>query len=196
MKKVLLAIMCLLTLVCLCACKHDVYTVMNDIMSDDHAEIDIEIKTTKGSEYILTSTINVKNEGEKNTVAYELSQFTSISPNEIPDSYITTKKGSVEMENGEVTSQKGDAVSDIDFAKVMKLHYQFKDEYFANVKNENGVFTADVLSVKQFTGDVNFNAHDMKVNFAYEGKDMSNMVLIVSYVDGNGVSVVMTYTIK
>ena len=187
MKKFLLVAMCLLTLVCLCACQDDIYKQMNDVLAADYAEIAVSIETTKGSD-TLTSSVTVKNSDGKSTVTYRIEKFTEISADQIPDSYKTVHSGTVQIVDGVET---GDVLQGISFAKFAYPSYNFRKEYFEKEKFQDGVFTAEVFAPKMFMKD-DINCTDMTVEFHYESEQK---VLTLCYLE-NGVSVKVTYTMK
>lgn len=192
MKKFLLVAMCVLTLVCLCACKKDMYKKMDEIVSADYAQINISVETTKGNDK-LSSQITVKNQENKSTVDYNVEMFTKITSDQIPENYKTTYIGKVEMTDGVVTSETGDKIDLLDFSKAVSIRCRFDKTYFSDAEFVEGVFTAKVLAPRQFMGDSSLNCSEMDVRFEYEAEQK---VLTISYVDNKGVSVKIIYAMQ
>ena len=167
MKKVLLVAMCVLTLVCLCACTDSKaeFKKMAEVASAEYSQIDITIITSKGSTDNLTSTIKVTTKDGKTTVTYHLEEFTKITADSIPESYKTVREGVVEVVNGK---ESGDVLEDVSFVNAAKVPYSFDRSYFGEVKFNDGKFSAPVNSPELFTGNNSFDCKGkMAVDFDY-----------------------------
>ena len=188
MKKVLLVALCVLTLVCLCACDNNSYKKMDKAVSAEYSTIKISVEAKKGTDKLM-STIDVSNKDGKSTVVYHLENFTEISADSIPDSYITVREGTVEIANGTVS---GDKLADVDFTKATRLPYTFHKSFFDDANFNKGVFTASVAFPRLFTGNNSLVSTNMTVTFSYEAAEK---VLVVSY-EAKGVDVKITYTMS
>lgn len=194
MKKVLIVVMCLLLLVCLCACNKDQYKKMTKVVAADYGTIKVSAETVKGSDK-LNSVVNIKNQDNKSTISYSVERFTKISADKIPTEYKTTYVGAVELVDGVQTSQTGDKLEGIEFAEVGQGHlkFNFDKSYFADAEFKDGVFTAKVLATRQFIGYSLMDCTDMTVRFDYEAE---MKVLTVHYTDANDVSITITYEMQ
>ena len=109
--------------------------------------------------------------------------ITNISPD-----YKTIYSGTASVANGVIVKMDD---NDIILPEYTELSgsFNFKQEYFTNIVNENGKFTADVISASGFLGrDV--AVENMKCSVEYN--EDSFVKIVLNYLDG-GVQVTSVY---
>lgn len=178
-------------LFCLCSCdfgsSSDRYSVMNKILRAEHENVKLDVVTEKDGT-TLHSAFDVHNSDDVSTVQYSVQQLATFEDNQLPDNYIKTLNGTVELRNGEVVKSDGDEI-EVNF-EIFSFGYNFKDKFFSDAKYENGAFTAKVTNVNSFVGDSEFDGTNMTVRFNYADIEPQ---LVVAYTTASGVSVTMTY---
>ena len=127
-----------------------VYDALNALSEQHYSKIKLNISTLTGdiqltAQYVMTA----------NDIAYSVEQlnlfpadgnFSNLSPE-----YKTMLTGTAVIENGKITSTDGDKVSLPEYNE-LKGSFHFKESCFANVKNDDGKFSADVPSASAFLG--------------------------------------------
>ena len=109
--------------------------------------------------------------------------FSNISPE-----YKMTYSGTAKVANGSILEMDGEEVI-LPTYDELRGSFNFKEEYFANAVNENGKFTADVVSASGFLGrDV--AVQNMRCSVEYN--ETSFVKIVLNYIDG-GVQVTSIY---
>ncbi len=201
MKKIIFVIAILLCATfCLTSCDlvptdTDVsYDAINQMIKADYSKLTIEITTkpTGESDGIVSEIICTNVSKTCALVDYIIQQYAIIDVDgdtiTMPDSQITTKRGSVVLTDGKVTSSTGDEV-DFDFANIDKINLVFNADNFANTNFNGADFSADVTNVKGFLGKDVQGVTNAKVSV-----NVTDCVVTISGT-ANGSDVTVVYTI-
>ena len=142
--------------------------------------------TTVGDD-VLTSTYTLSTTADGVKVEYQIQTLATITVDEPTTERIVTTSGSYVVKDGKVVQQNGQNC-DMALETVSAQGIKFDKAYFAEVKESDGKFVANVTNVKSFLGEV--SATDMAVEVTYTEQAISN--LVVSYTTSNA-TVTMTY---
>lgn len=197
-KKLLAVILSCVTMlvfaaVLLVGCGKNLYSELSKISNGKYDNVSIKISTEQDGA-TLTSTFDIKNNDEKSIINYSVENFAPIDADTgvTGDDTVTTV-GTVVLESGKVTQQTGDAL-DINFGDVTKLTLHFAERNFAEVKTDNGIFSAKVTDPKAFMDAPSLQCTDMTVTFSYAGS--AEHVIVIHYTSQGGVAVTLTYTLS
>ena len=176
-----------------CVFAGDVYAELNKIVRKNHNEISIKI-TTEQDGFTLTSRIDVKNTNGQSIVNYTIQNFAPIDANNgSAGDEVVTYVGTVVLKDGKQVEQSGDKV-DINFGDVTTLNLYFSKDNFAQVSNENGIFSAKVTAPQTFMDAPSLVCEDMTVTFAYHGS--AQKMIVIHYTSQGGAAVTLTYTLS
>jgi hypothetical protein len=168
MKKIILVVLILiLAMLCLTSCQDGNYAELNQISKNNYNQVQIDVTVQKsGESSALVSSFKVLNADETKQIEYSLQEYAKFDVNgaqiSAPESQIVTKTGTVVVENGQITSQTGDQTN-LDFAKVGELNFNFSDSCLFGAQTANGIFTAHVTSLTKFCGQNISGASNVKV---------------------------------
>ena len=163
-----------------------VYDALNELAAKSHDSGKLTVVTTVGDD-VLTSTYTLSTTADGVKVEYQIQTLARVSLDEHTTERIVTTSGSYVVKDGKVVQQNGQNC-DIALETVSAQGIKFDKAYFAEVKESDGKFVANVTNVKGFIGDV--VATDMTVEVTYTEQAISN--LVVSYTTTNA-TVTMTY---
>ena len=163
-----------------------VYDTLNELAAKSHDSGKLTVVTTVGDD-VLTSTYTLSTTADGVKVEYQIQTLSTITVDEPTTERIVTTSGSYVVKDGKVVQQNGQNC-DIALETVSAQGIKFDKAYFAEVKESDGKFVANVTNVKGFIGDV--AATDMTVEVTYTAQAISN--LVVSYTTTNA-TVTMTY---
>ena len=164
-----------------------VYDTLNELAAKPHDNGKLTVVTTVGDD-VLTSTYTLSTTADGVKVEYQIQMLSTITVDEPTTERIVTTSGSYVVKDGKVVQQNGQNC-DIALEKITAEGINFDKTYFAEAKETDGKFVANVTNVKGFIGDV--AATDMTVEVAYTEQAISN--LVVSYTTTNA-TVTMTYS--
>ena len=194
MKKTILVVLVLiLAMLCLTSCQDGKYAELNQISKNNYNQVQIDVTVKKsGENSALVSSFKVLNANTTKQIEYSVQEYAMFDINgdqiSAPESQIVTKTGTVVLENGKVASQTGDQTN-LDFAKVGAINFNFSDSCLYGAQNVNGVFTAHVTSLTKFCGQNVSGATNVKVSvdtLAYKS------ITLTYTVDGSDVTIVYT----
>ena len=140
------------------------YELLNDLAKQRYSKVKLDVVTVTGdvelkANYVLT---------EKN-VTYSVEQLNLLpidgSVADLSSEYKTTLTGTATVENGTVTKLDGAEVTLPSYDE-LKGAFHFEESNLKNVREEDGMLTADVVSASDFLGTK---------------AEISNMTLKVSY---------------
>ena len=161
-----------------------VYDTLNELAAKSHDSGKLTVVTTVGDD-VLTSTYTLSTTADGVKVEYKIQTLATIT---VPTTErIVTTSGSYVVKDGKVVQQNGQNC-DIALETVSAQGIKFDKTYFAEVKESDGKFVANVTNVKGFIGDV--AAMDMAVEVTYTAQAITN--LVVTYKTANA-TVTMTY---
>ncbi len=190
MKKTFIFVMMIVVIVCLCACDNDTtnaYKSIDDLLQSSYSQVKLTISTTTDND-TLTSTFSSVQTDDKTTVSYTVQQFSTFGTT-LPDSYITTKEGSIVVQNNKIVEQNGDQV-DIDLTTLTATKISFQSSYLSDTQWNSNVLSANVTNAKAFMGSSSFDGTNVtvsvKVSAALE-------YLEISYTTSSNTQVVMHY---
>ena len=163
-----------------------VYDTLNELAAKSHDSGKLTVVTTVGDD-VLTSTYTLSTTADGVKVEYQIQTLASVSLDEHTTERIVTTSGSYVVKDGKMVQQNGQNC-DIALETVSAQGIKFDKAYFAEVKESDGKFAANVTNVKGFLGEV--SATDMTVEVTYTEQAISN--LVVSYTTTNA-TVTMTY---
>ena len=159
---------------------------LGELAAKSHDSGKLTVVTTVGDD-VLTSTYTLSTTVDGVKVEYQIQTLASVSLDEHTTERIVTTSGSYVVKDGKVVQQNGQNC-DIALETVSAQGIKFDKAYFAEVKESDGKFAANVTDVKGFIGEV--SATDMTVEVTYTEQAISN--LVVSYTTTNA-TVTMTY---
>ncbi len=143
-----------------------VYETLNELAAKPHDNGKLTVVTTVGED-VLTSTYTLTTNVDGVKVEYAIQTLATLSLEETTTERIVTTSGSYVVKDGKVVQQNGQNC-DIALEKVTAEGIKFDKTYFAEVKETDGKFVANVTNVKGFIGDV--AATDMTVEVTYTAK--------------------------
>lgn len=194
MKKTILVVLVLiLATLCLTSCQDGKYAELNQISKNNYNQVQIDVTVKKsGENSALVSSYKVLNADTTKQIEYSVQEYAMFDINgdqiSAPESQIVTKTGTVVLENGKVSSQTGDQTN-LDFAKVGAINFNFSDSCLYGAQNVNGVFTAHVTSLTKFCGQNVSGATNVKVSV----DTLTYKSITLTYtVDGSDVTIVYT----
>ncbi len=167
-----------------------IYETLNELCEKEYSKITLDISTvSKGielkSNYVLSKS-NVTYSVEK------LNQFpTDGNFENIPSDFKSKLEGVATIENGKVTALNGDAVTIPEYDE-LSGNFKFDKNYFTDVKEEEGKFTATVSSPSDFLNR-NELLSDMKITIQYNQNGFESIV--ITYETSNS-SVNISYVFK
>jgi len=141
-----------------------VYENLTELTQKSYNTVKIEVRTNTGgielnSSYVITD----------QSVEYSVQRMNAIDEDNIsalPEEYMSTYSGKAVVENGVLTVLDGENVT-LPSYNELKGAFSFKKENFKNVLEEEGKFTADVISAKDFLGIDTAEIQDMTVTVEY-----------------------------
>ena len=163
-----------------------VYDTLNELAAKPHDNGKLTVVTTVGDD-VLTSTYTLSTTADGVKVEYQIQTLASVSLDEHTTERIVTTSGSYVVKDGKVVQQNGQNC-DIALETVSAQGIKFDKTYFAEAKETDGKFVANVTNVKGFIGDV--SATDMTVEVTYTAQAITN--LAINYKTTNA-TVTMTY---
>lgn len=170
-----------------------VYETLNELAQKEYSSIALNVSMTLNrqtltGEYRSTATEN----GYQIFFSYE--QISTFEEKEgeiiIPDSFITTYSGTVEVSNGSVISQSGDSV-DLPIGQLTAAGLNFSESNFSEILQTEGRLTAKVEKSSAFLGR-SVSASDMTIDICYNAEWLSSM--IINYTSNGGATVILSYT--
>lgn len=195
MKKTILVVLVLiLAMLCLTSCQDGKYAELNQISKNNYNQVQIDVTVQKsGESSALVSSFKVLNADKTKQIEYSLQEYAKFDVNgdqiSAPESQIVTKTGTVVVENGQITSQTGDQTN-LDFAKIGELNFNFSDSCLFGAQTANGIFTAHVTSLTKFCGQNISGASNVKVTV-----DAQTFKTITLNYTANGSDVTIVYTL-
>ncbi len=187
MKKILISIILIVSLLCVSACDaRGSFADLDNMAKQNYSVVERTVKTTSNGE-TLTSHFTVRS-GDVVEIDYSVEQLNKIDINDMPDDFKSVKTGSVKLNGENVVEQTGDEV-DVNFVAIAKVNLNFSQDYFTQVKWKSGKMTAAVSDAQGFLGS-NVNYILMAVEVEYS--NMLNKVT-VEYITANDVTVQLTY---
>ena len=195
MKKIIFVVFILiLAMMCLTSCQDGNYAELNQISKNNYNQVQIDVTVQKsGESSALVSSIKVLKADNTKQIEYSLQEYAKFDVNgdqiSAPESQIVTKTGTVVVENGQITSQTGDQTN-LDFAKIGKLNFNFSDSCLFGAQTANGIFTAHVTSLTKFCGQNISGASNVKVTV-----DAQTFKTITLNYTANGSDVTIVYTL-
>ena len=195
MKKTILVVLVLiLAMLCLTSCQDGNYAELNQISKSNYNQVQIDVTVQKsGESSALVSSFKVLNADKTKQIEYSLQEYAKFDVNgdqiSAPESQIVTKTGTVVVENGQITSQTGDQTN-LDFAKIGELNFNFSDSCLFGAQTANGIFTAHVTSLTKFCGQNISGASNVKVTV-----DAQTFKTITLSYTANGSDVTIVYTL-
>ena len=195
MKKTILVVLVLiLAMLCLTSCQDGKYAELNQISKNNYNQVQIDVTVQKsGESSALVSSFKVLNADKTKQIEYSLQEYAKFDVNgdqiSAPESQIVTKTGTVVVENGQITSQTGDQTN-LDFAKIGELNFNFSDSCLFGAQTVNGIFTAHVTSLTKFCGQNISGASNVKVTV-----DVQTFKTITLSYTANGSDVTIVYTL-
>ena len=195
MKKTILVVLVLiLAMLCLTSCQDGKYAELNQISKNNYNQVQIDVTVQKsGESSALVSSFKVLNADKTKQIEYSLQEYAKFDVNgdqiSAPESQIVTKTGTVVVENGQITSQTGDQTN-LDFAKIGELSFNFSDSCLFGAQTANGIFTAHVTSLTKFCGQNISGASNVKVTV-----DAQTFKTITLNYTANGSDVTIVYTL-
>ena len=195
MKKTILVVLVLiLAMLCLTSCQDGNYAELNQISKNNYNQVQIDVTVQKsGESSALVSSFKVLNADKTKQIEYSLQEYAKFDVNgdqiSAPESQIVTKTGTVVVENGQITSQTGDQTN-LDFAKIGDLSFNFSDSCLFGAQTANGIFTAHVSSLTKFCGQNISGASNVKVTV-----DAQTFKTITLNYTANGSDVTIVYTL-
>ena len=163
-----------------------VYDTLNELAAKSHDSGKLSVVTTVGDD-VLTSKYTLSTTADGVKVEYQIQTLSTITVDEPTTERIVTTSGSYVVKDGKVVQQSGQNC-DIALETVSAQGIKFDKAYFAEVKESDGKFVANVTNVKGFIGDV--AAMDMAVEVTYTAQAITN--LVINYKTTNA-TVTMTY---
>ena len=163
-----------------------VYDTLNELAAKPHDNGKLTVVTTVGDD-VLTSTYTLTTNADGVKVEYAIQTLATLSLEETTTERIVTTNGSYVVKDGKVVQQNGQNC-DIALEKVTAEGIKFDKTYFAEAKETDGKFVANVTNVKGFIGDV--AATDMAIEVTYTAQAITN--LVINYTTTNA-TVTMTY---
>ncbi len=189
-RKILIGIISVLCLtVGLCGCSKTevktVYDTLNELKALDYQTVSLSVNATVDGETLTGSYKTMATESGF-TVEYTYEQLQTFEEQGgnfvIPESRKTTYNGTMSVADGKVTSQTGDSI-DLPVKQLSAENLTFSEAYFANVKTNGNVFSADVTDVRGFFGQTIW-AEGMTVEIAYT--ETAFTALTISYKNSGG----------
>ena len=167
---------------------------LNQISKSNYNQVQIDVTVQKsGESSALVSSIKVLKADKTKQIEYSLQEYAKFDVNgdqiSAPESQIVTKTGTVVVENGQITSQTGDQTN-LDFAKIGELNFNFSDSCLFGAQTANGIFTAHVTSLTKFCGQNISGASNVKVTV-----DAQTFKTITLNYIANGSDVTIVYTL-
>lgn len=192
-KTILIVLVLILATLCLTSCQDGEYAELNQISKNSYNQVQIDVTVKKsGENSALVSSIKVLNADATKQIEYSLQEYAEFDINgdtiSAPESQIVTKTGTVVLENGQITSQTGDKTN-LDFAKVGNINFNFSSSCLFGAQNTNGIFSAHVTNLTKFCGQNISGASNVKVVVDTQ----SYKSITLSYtVDGSEVTILYT----
>ena len=150
-----------------------VYDTLNELAAKSHDSGKLTVVTTVGDD-VLTSTYTLSTTADGVKVEYQIQTLATITVDEPTTERIVTTSGSYVVKDGKVVQQNGQNC-DIALETVSAQGIKFDNAYFAEVKESDGKFVANVTNVKGFIGDV--AATDMTVEVTCTAQAITNLVI-------------------
>ncbi len=194
MKKIIFVVLILiLAMLCLTSCQDGNYAELNQISKNNYNQVQINVTVKKsGENSALVSSIKVLNADNTKQIEYSLQEYAKFDVNgdtiTAPESQILTKTGTVVLENGQIKSQTGDQTN-LDFANIGELNFNFSDSCLFGAQTANGIFTAHVTNLTKFCGQNISGATNVKVSV--DAQTYKSITLAYT-VDGSEVTIVYT----
>ncbi len=149
-----------------------VYETLNELCSKEYNKISLDVSTvTKGidlnSRYVIS----------KSNVTYSVEQLNKFPTDgnfeNVSSEFKTTFEGVATVENGKVTAVNGDAVT-LPTYDELSGNFKFNKNYFADVKEEEGKFTATVSYPSDFL-NCNETISDMTITVQYNQNGLESI---------------------
>ena len=201
MKKIIFIILIVSMLaISLTACNlngGNAYSQINELLKDDFSHITLDVETTANG-ITLVNKYSASIASNTTIVTYSMQSLAEIEKDEdgnyiMPTDMIVTEKGSATINNGKITFDgKETALPEIT-SPSLNFNKQYLSKNCTKVVDESNVTTiiADVIDIKGFTGNSNFDGKDMKVEVVY-GESIKSIV--INYTMNSGATVKVTYT--
>ena len=166
------------------------YETLNALCEKGYSKITLDISTvTKGidlnSSYVLS----------KSNVTYSVEMMNKFPTDgnfeNISQEFKSTLEGVATVENGKVTAINGDAVT-LPTYDELSGNFKFNKNYFADVKEEEGKFTATVSAPSDFL-NCNETISDMTITVQYNQNGLER--IDITYKTSNS-SVLISYTFE
>lgn len=156
------------------------FELLNDLSVIEYKKVKLDLTTVTNdvvlrSNYVLT--------GE--SVTYSVEQLNMLPA----DGNVETAspnckvalKGSAILENGNVIKLDGEAVT-LPSYDDLKGHFDFKASNFVNIQEEDGRFTAEVISPSSFLS-TDTKIHDMKIEVNYSSSALQKITITYKTTD-------------
>lgn len=152
-----------------------VYSVLDRLAKNDYSEIELTTTVKNGdieltAKYVLTDT----------SVTYVVEQMSMLPVDGVLDNVSATDKivlsGTATVKDGTVLTLDGASVNMPEYDE-LKGAFNFKEDYFSNVKEDSGKFSADVISPADFLGTTKVLAN-LKVEVEYNSNAITKLTLV------------------
>ena len=169
---------------------------INDMLKLDYSKVQILINMkSQGSEYKGKFTLTY---GDDTTIEYEIERVNTfeigddgsiVTPE---DGFITSKKGTVVVRDGEIVG--GDV--DVELPDELGAYvggFSFKQAFFKNASSKGAKFDADVVDPQNFTGNTSLVCEDMHVTVVRNVNSNILTSMELTYIAANGAEVTINY---
>lgn len=193
MKKIIPVLAIVLCLIlALCACGENTpeepqgIEGLNSKLAYEYSSWDIKVITVK-SGVSLKNEFNVSKDGADYNIEYRLEKLSELSIDNPSADFKSVSSGEAKVQNGKVYVD--DAQTGIAFENLTNIGLKFDTSYFADTKLTSSMFSANVISTKEFCGIE--NASNMSVMASLEEKSFT--YILISYTAQDGASVSIRY---
>ncbi len=201
MKKTLLIVAVVITLLSLFGCKviipdeqpqKTIYDNFNDMTKVAYTDYSIAVKRTEEGE-TLNSSYKISSVNGTSKIEYSYEVLNEIEEVDgefvVPKEYKSVKKGTITVKDGKIVEHNGEKLN-IDFTELDGVGLTFDKSYFVNVIDETNRFSATVTNVKGFFG-TNVDCTNMTVEINYTASRFQK--ILISY-EKDGCTTEITYT--
>ena len=201
MKKRIIALFALLTVVALCfaACNtpslEDLQNI-NDLLKVDYSKVTVVV-STKTATAELNGNFTLTFDGDVTKVEYRFERINSFDVDDngnIADAegdFIETVEGEVAVRDGKIVD--GDTSVDLPLDELTVGGFSFKQAFFSNSTLQKAKFEADVINPQQFTGNSGLDCTDMHVVVIRNTAAKVLTSIELTYTSENGAQVKLDY---
>lgn len=173
--------------------EENVYDRLTRLSQTEYPSLKLEVSVTNGGD-TLKGVYDAISQGDSINVEYSYQVMNTIEKVDgeyvVPSEKISTKTGIVKLKDGSVTEQIGDGI-DISLKALTAGGLSFKQEYFTNILDTEGFFSAEVKSASSFLGYL-ITATNMKVEAHYSSEALQTVG--ITYTDANSAAVTLNYS--